>query len=139
MRDENQLIRFGLAIEKGLLKKFDDYHKRKGYKNRSEALRDLIRNGLVEQEWRGNKEVIGVLCFIYDHHIRELTEKLNDVQHHFKQIISSMHIHLDKDHCLEVVVAKGLSRDIERIAGRILGLKGVKHGRLLTTTAAKGL
>lgn len=136
-----ETIRFGISIDERLLTKFDDLIGAKGYSNRSEAIRDLIRNALVEEEWgRGNEETVGTVSLIYDHHTRDLSDKLTEHQHtHHKEIISALHIHLDAHHCLEVVVIKGKAKNIKRLAEGLIGTKGVKHGQLMTTTTGKGL
>jgi len=131
------LLRFGIAIDKNLLNKFDKLIVNKGYTNRSEAIRDLIRDSLVQEEWKINEEIAGVITFVYNHHIPKLTEKLVDLQHNYGEVISSMHIHLDEENCLEIIVIKGKSKDVERLAGKMFALKGVKHGKLMRTTTAK--
>jgi len=132
-------IRFGMSIDERLLSRFDDLISDKGYANRSEAIRDLIRNTLVNDQWENNDEdTIGTVTLVYDHHIRELSDKLIDHQHtHYKHIISSMHVHMDHDHCLEVVVLKGKPSEIKKISDTLIGAKGVKHGKLVATTAGK--
>ncbi len=132
-------IRFGMSINEKLLTRFDDLISEKGYANRSEAIRDLIRNTLINEQWENNdEETMGTITLVYDHHIRELSDKLIDHQHtHQKHIISSMHVHIDHHHCLEVVVVKGKPTVIKKIADALIGTKGVKHGKLVATTAGK--
>ena len=132
-------IRFGVSMSKDLLKAFDQVIKAAGYRNRSEAIRDLIRERLVKQEWQlTDKETVGTITIVYSHDVHELTEVLTALQHKYhKQIISTMHIHLDKHNCLEVLVVKGKGRQITKIADRLLSTKGVKHGKLTTTTTGK--
>ena len=135
-----QLVRFGVSLDKGLLREFDRHIRRRRYTNRSEALRDLIRDNLVGQEWEGNRETVGTITFVYDHHVRDLTRKLTDIQHSYQPLIlSGMHVHLDHDHCLEVLVVKGKGSSIKKIADTLIGTKGVKHGKLATTTTGEGL
>jgi CopG family transcriptional regulator, nickel-responsive regulator len=136
-----ETVRFGISIDERLLKKFDALIDEKGYINRSEAIRDLIRNALVEEEWtRENKEMVGTVSLVYDHHTRDLSDKLTEHQHsHHKEIISALHVHLDDHHCLEVVVIKGKARKIKKLAEELIGTKGVKHGKLMTSTTGKGL
>ena len=99
-----QLARFGVSVDQRLLEEFDRHIKRRHYANRSEALRDLIRDNLVGREWDENKETVGTITFVYDHHVRDLTGKLTDIQHDYHgQILSGMHVHLDHDHCLEEI------------------------------------
>ena len=136
----SDVTRFGVSIEDSLLKSFDRLITRKGYRNRSEAIRDLIRDSLVREEWELGKETVGTIAIVYDHHTRELSRILTDLQHNFfKFIISTIHIHLDAHHCMEVLIVKGKSDDLRKISDRLIGTKGVKHGRLCLTTTGKGL
>ncbi len=135
-----KLVRFGVSLDHHLLDDFDRLIARKNYATRSEALRDLIRGNLVGQEWDENKETVGTITLLYDHHVRALTEKLTDIQHDYERLIlSAMHVHLDHDHCLEVLAVRGKGRDIRRVADRLIATKGVKHGKLTMTTTGKGL
>jgi CopG family nickel-responsive transcriptional regulator len=131
-----ELSRIGVAIDAELLDKFDDLIGKRGYTNRSEAFRDLIRNELVEQRWdRPNERVVGTVTLVYDHHVRLLNEKLTDMQHQYHQhILSTLHVHLDHDNCLEVLVVKGKAGAVKKIADALISTKGVKHGRLTITT-----
>ena len=133
----DNLIRFGIAINQELLTKFDKHLSNKGYTNRSEAIRDLIRESLIQEEWKTNEYIIGVISFVYNHHIPKLTEKLVDLQHHSGEIVSSMHIHLNESNCLEIIVVRGKSKQVEKLAGKMFALKGVKHGKLIRTTTAR--
>ncbi len=134
------LIRFGVSIDKGLLLKFDSFIKDKRYTNRSEAFRDLIRRELVQKQWQGNHEIAGAITLIYNHHKRELVNKLMDIQHDFGGIIiSAQHIHLDHDNCLEIIAVKGNSREAEKLADSLKSVKGVKHGTLSMSTTGKGI
>ncbi|PLY01204.1 MAG: nickel-responsive transcriptional regulator NikR [Desulfuromonas sp.] len=135
------LSRFGISIDERLLERFDHLIEGKGYRNRSEAIRDLIRNALVEDDWgKGDTETVGTVTLVYDHHTRDLSDKLTEHQHsHHDAIISAMHVHLDTDHCLEVVVVKGTANKVKRLADELIGTKGVKHGKLVTTTTGKDL
>ncbi|MFB3825315.1 MAG: nickel-responsive transcriptional regulator NikR [Bryobacteraceae bacterium] len=135
-----ELSRIGVAIDAGLLDKFDRLIAGRGYTNRSEAFRDLIRDQLVEKTWASpDSLVVGTVTLVYDHHVRLLNEKLTQLQHdHHRSILSTLHVHLDHDHCLEVLVLRGKAGTVERIAGALIGTKGVKHGRLtITTTGAE--
>jgi CopG family nickel-responsive transcriptional regulator len=135
-----KLIRFGVSLDHHLLDDFDLHIKKRKYTNRSEALRDLIRDNLVGQEWDDDKETVGTITFVYDHHVRDLTGKLTDIQHRYQPLIlSGMHVHLDHDHCLEVLVVKGKGSAIKKVADTLIGTKGVKHGKLTTTTTGKSL
>ena len=133
-----ELIRFGISLEKELSRKFDKRIKRKGYTNRSEAVRDLIRQDLVEQEWQEGGEIAGAITLIYDHHKRELMNKITDIQHDFqKVIISAQHIHLDHDNCLEIVAVKGNPQEVLKLANMLKSVKGVKHGTLSMSATGK--
>jgi CopG family transcriptional regulator, nickel-responsive regulator len=135
-----KLVRFGVSLDHHLLDDFDRHITRKKYTNRSEALRDLIRDNLVGQEWDENKETVGTITFVYDHHVPSLTEKLIDIQHRFHELVlSGMHVHLDHDHCLEVLVVKGKGAEIKKVSDALLSVKCVKHGKLTMTTTGKRL
>jgi len=130
-----KITRFGVSIEPDLLKKFDKTIKMEGYTNRSEAIRDLVRKNLIIEENKNpNAESIGTLTMIYDHHTGDLTNKLLDLQHdHTKEILSTTHIHIDHNNCLEVLVLKGKTGKIQKLADNIRSLKGIKHGELVIT------
>ena len=135
------VTRFGVSIDSKLIRKFDALIEQKVYTARSEALRDLIRDRLVEEEWEsGDNETVGTITIVYNHHTRELDHALTDLQHRsFHQIISALHVHLDAHNCLEVLVVKGKSSDIKKIADHLIGTRGVKHGKLTMTTTGKEL
>lgn len=135
------IIRFGVAMPKDLLNKFDSLTLKKNYPNRSQALRDLARCALVEEEWKlENKETVGTITIVYNHHFKEISDVLTDLQHHYcREIISCLHVHLDRENCLEVLVLKGRSRKIKDIADRLIATKGIKHGKLIRTTTGKEL
>jgi len=137
----SKVTRFGVSLESQLLNQFDALIKKTGYKNRSEAIRDLIRNRLVRREWEGKeKEIIGILSLVYNHEKREVTETLNRIQHqHIGAIVSSTHIHLDAHNCLEVIILKGKNRIIEKISNQLQSTRNVKHGGLTRTTVGKDL
>jgi CopG family nickel-responsive transcriptional regulator len=128
--------RVGVSFEPELLERFDAMIKKKGYTNRSEAIRDLIRKSLIESEIKTEKgDVIGTLTIIYDHDVGDITNKLLHLQHHHhSEILSTTHIHVDEHLCLEVLVVKGKVRDVRDLADNIKALKGVKHGELVTTS-----
>ncbi|HCL90956.1 MAG TPA: nickel-responsive transcriptional regulator NikR, partial [Candidatus Atribacteria bacterium] len=116
----SEIIRFGVSLEKELLEKFDILIKEKKYPNRSEAIRDLIRENLVKKEWVEGKEVAGAITLVFDHHKRELMNTLTDIQHDFHTlIISSQHIHLDHDNCLEIIVVKGKPTEVRELADKL--------------------
>ena len=131
------LSRIGVAIDTDLLEKFDRLIAERNYTNRSEAFRDLIRDELVEKLWESpESDVVGTVTLVYDHHVRMLNEKLTDIQHdHHRLILSTLHVHLDHDNCLEVLVVRGRSSDVRRVADTLISTKGVKHGRLSITTS----
>jgi len=133
-----KITRFGVSIELDLLKKFDKIIKKKGYTNRSEAIRDIIRKDLIiEKNKNPHADAIGTLTMIYDHHTGNLTNKLLDLQHdHTKEILSTTHIHIDHNNCLEVLVLKGKTGNIQKLADNIKSLKGIKHGELVITESS---
>jgi CopG family nickel-responsive transcriptional regulator len=134
------LVRTGVSLDQDLLKKFDAAIARKGYQNRSEAIRDLIRDHLVAAEIDANKIVAGTLTIVYDHHRPNLTEKLVEAQHHAGgKVLAATHVHLDHHNCLEVVIMKGRGGELSDLANKILSLRGVKHGQLVVTSTGKDL
>ena len=134
---DHDVARFGVSIPAGLLEKFDKLIKQKGYTNRSEAIRDLIRDKLVEAEWDDRSDSslsIGTITIVYDHHISEVGDKITDIAHdHNDMIISSAHAHLTHSSCLEVILVKGPGSEIRSLADRIISIRGVKHGKLVAT------
>ncbi|MEW6620783.1 MAG: nickel-responsive transcriptional regulator NikR [bacterium] len=136
----SELIRFGVSLDKKLLERFDKLIHSQNYTNRSEAIRDLIRESLVKKEWVAGKEIAGTITLVYDHHQRELVNTLMDIQHNFHHlIISTQHIHLDHDNCLEIVVVKGKSDEIENLAHQLKSTRGVKYSSLSLATMGKEL
>jgi len=137
----SELIRFGISMERDLLDRLDQEIVKRGYPNRSEAIRDLVRAQLVELEWsQEDEEVAGTVTIIYNHHVRGLSDMLLELQHdHHEMIISVMHVHLEHDHCLEVMVIKGKAAEARELAGRLIGVKGVKHGKLTISSTGKRL
>ncbi|MGD9576687.1 MAG: nickel-responsive transcriptional regulator NikR [Syntrophorhabdus sp.] len=134
------LFRFGVSLDKTLLDKFDNYIKKRNYSNRSEALRDLIRQELIKKEWNEGDDVAGAITLIYDHHRRDLLNKITDLQHDFqKVIISTQHIHLDHDNCLEIVAVRGRPEEVIRLADMLKSIKGVKHGTLSMSSTGKDI
>ena len=135
------LSRIGVAIDTDLLDKFDTLIGQRGYTNRSEAFRDLIRDELVEKTWESpESQVVGTVTLVYDHHVRMLNEKLTNIQHDYHHaILSTLHVHLDHDNCLEVLVVKGRAGDVRKVADVLISTKGVKHGRLTITTSGAEL
>jgi len=133
--------RIGMSISPRLLEPFDRVIRQKGYPSRSEAIRDIIRDYLVEQEWiAGKGEVVGTVTIIYDHHSRELGKRLTDLQHHHHDaIISSTHVHLDEHNCLEVIIVRAKSPEVRKIADELISTRGVKHGKLVATTTGRSI
>jgi CopG family nickel-responsive transcriptional regulator len=130
------LYRFGISLEHDLIKNFDQHIKQQHYRNRSEAIRDLIREELVKKQWTEGNAVAGAITMTYDHHKRELVTKLLDIQHDFQdQIISAQHVHLDHHHCLEIIAVKGRAREIQKLADLLRSQVGVKHVTLNATVA----
>src|SRR5580698_3826517 len=135
------LSRIGIALDSSLLERFEASNRERGYTNRSEAFRDLIRDRLMaERTAAPDAAVVGTVTLIYDHHSHGVSEKLTELQHaHHELIVSTCHAHLDHDSCLEVLIVHGRSAQVERFADRVIGLKGVQHGRLVMTAPEKPL
>jgi len=143
LKEESRITRFGVSIPTELITAFDSLIKDRQYRNRSEAIRDLIREKLVEREWddsvRG-KEVIGTITYVYDHHKRELVNEILDIQHCFPEsVVASQHVHLDHHNCLEVAIVKGQASSLRDLAYKLKALKGVKHCQLTMTTTGADL
>jgi len=136
----SSLVRTGISLNRELLARFDQAIRRKGYGSRSEAIRDLVREHSVEADVAHNKVIVGTLTVVYDHHQPRLAERLIEAQHHYHgKVLATTHIHLDARHCLEVVIVKGLSAEVQHFAEHMLSLRGVKHGKLVMTTTGKRL
>ena len=132
--------RFSVSIERQLMKAFRGFMKKRKYGTRSEAVRDLIRTALVQEEWKRNEEVVGVISLVFNHHQRQLQERITEVQHDYHhQIVSTTHIHLDHDNCLEVIIAKGKASQVKSLADRLTALRGVKNGALSAASTGKKL
>lgn len=135
-----KLVRFGVSLETELLKKFDGLVRKRGYASRSDAFRDLIRRELVEERWQEGGEIAGAITIVYDHHRRELVNRLLTVQHDFGDlIISSQHVHLDHHSCLEIIAIKGAPAEARKLADGLRSIKGVKHGTLSMSTTGESL
>lgn len=135
------VTRFGVSLDEALLKRFDRLIARKGYANRSEAIRDLIREAFVRDQWEsGTGEAVGTITLVYNHDTRDLADRLTDLQHaHFGSIVSTLYVHLDTHHCLEVLVLRGKAAELRKIADRLIGTRGVKHGTFSATSEGKTL
>lgn len=134
----SEILRFGVSVEDELLQSFDALIVAQGYANRSEALRDLMRDALVKSRIENaaseTEEALGSLTLVYDHHAKELTDKMADLQHHhFHLVVSVLHVHISHDDCMEIIALRGSIRQIRSLSDALLGLKGVKHGRLFVT------
>ena len=140
MPKTNRLIRFGVSMEQDLLGEFDSLCASKGYENRSEAIRDMVRNLLIESKLKEeNTEGVGTLTLVYNHHHRELEEKLTEYQHHhMNAIISTVHVHLTPHLCLEVLLLRGKAKEIKKVAYGLIATKGVQHGKLVLTAVGRG-
>ncbi|HOK58131.1 nickel-responsive transcriptional regulator NikR [Methanothrix sp.] len=139
---EQELMRIGVSLPEKLLSRFDEIITQRGYSSRSEGIRDAIRNYIIHYEWMSDVEGerVGVITIVYSHHQRGLVDNLTDIQHEFGNIINStLHVHLDKDNCLEVVILRGEGKDVRRAAERMMALKGVKHVKLTTTSVGAEL
>lgn len=137
----SDLERYTITMPGDLFAAFDERNRRKGYKNRSEAIRDLVREALVHEEWANPDErVAATLTLVYDHHTRTLTDKITEVQHDYGDlVVSTLHVHLDHHNCLEVIVVRGLAKEIHALADAVMCIKGVKHAQLALTTEGKGI
>lgn len=134
----SDLVRFGVSLEKGLLAKFDDYVRKNDWTSRSDALRDLIRGELIKLEWAEGDEVAGAVTLIYDHHRKDLLGRLTDLQHDYQHLVlSTQHVHLDHDYCLEIIAVKGRPEEVQKLAEALRTIKGVKHGTLTMSTTGK--
>ena len=128
--------RFGVSLEEELLEKLDGLVKKNKLPNRSQAIRYLIRKNMTDEQWETNQVVSGCVVLVYDHHKRDLLTKVVDIQHNFQNIVlSSQHVHLDHDNCIETIILKGKARNLKELSDRLIGLKGIKHGQLVMSTS----
>ncbi|NOY79893.1 MAG: nickel-responsive transcriptional regulator NikR [Kiritimatiellaeota bacterium] len=135
----SELVRLSISIEKSLYEQLEGLVSESGYENRSEFIRDLIREQLVKREWKYNRDVVGTLTLVYNHHTHGLSEKLTELQHdHHSEILATTHVHLDAHHCVEVTLMRGAARRLQRIADRLRRQKGVLHAALnMSSTGAE--
>lgn len=134
------LARFSVSIDTALLERFIRYARARGFGSRSEALRFIIRDALVQEEWERGQVVVGTITIIYDHHKRQLSDQLTKIQHkHHEAVLAVTHIHLDADNCLEMIAVRGEAAQVRAIADALIGARGVKHGKLTLTTMGKDL
>ena len=137
----SNLERFGVSMDASLLQAFDKQIEQAGYKNRSEAVRDLVRDYLVRQQWElPQTPVVGTITLVYDHHTSDIEHHLTHVQHeHAANICCNTHVHLDEHNCIEVIIVRGPGDVIRAIADRLIASRGVKHGQLVCTTTGAEL
>jgi len=139
-KNMSELVRFGVSLEKRLLEKFDSFIRERNYTNRSEAFRDMIRQELIKKEWVEGEDIAGAITLIYDHHRKDLLNRITDIQHNYqKLIISTQHIHLDHNNCLEIVAVRGNPAEVQRLADTLKSIKGVKHGTLNMSSTGKDI
>jgi CopG family nickel-responsive transcriptional regulator len=136
-----RLKRFGVSIPADLVDTFDRLIEGKGYRTRSEAIRDLMRDALVESEWESNAgEVVGTVTIVYNHEVREISRVLTQLQHQYLDaIVCTTHVHMDEHNCMEVLVVRGAAAEVQAIADKLISTRGVKHGKLVCTTTGKSL
>lgn len=135
----SELIRYGVSMEAELATQFDELIRRRNYTNRSEAIRDLVRQELTRQAWQQQAgRLVGTITLLYNHDVREIESRMVSVQHeHHDMVVSTMHVHLTRKHCLEVVVVRGEAADIRALADRLISSRGVLHGELVATTTGE--
>jgi CopG family nickel-responsive transcriptional regulator len=136
-----RLKRFGVSIPADLVDTFDRLIEGKGYRTRSEAIRDLMRDALVESEWESNAgEVVGTVTIVYNHEVREISRVLTQLQHRYLDaIVCTTHVHMDEHNCMEVLVVRGAAAEVQAIADKLISTRGVKHGKLVCTTTGRSL
>ncbi len=134
------LRRFSVSLEEELLEQFDSYIRERGYVNRSEAVRDLIRKEFISEEWEQDGDVAGVVTLVYNHHQPQLQEKITEIQHDYYTLITSTtHVHMDHHNCLEVIIVKGKASRIREMAEKVIAMRGVKNGNLTMTSTGHHL
>lgn len=130
------VVRFGVSLEEDLLKALDKYTEENLYKNRSQAIRHLVSNNLVKEKWQKDDLVAGSITLVFDHHKRELSGILTDIQHRYHDVIlSSLHFHLERDLCMEIIAVKGKASTLSELADHLITVKGIEHGQLTMTKA----
>ncbi|KGO33662.1 nickel-responsive regulator [Desulfobulbus sp. Tol-SR] len=134
------LKRFSISLEENLLEIFDNHIRARSYTNRSEAIRDLIRKAFVKKEWQADKEVMGVISLVYDHHQHKLQDKVTEVQHGYHHhIVSTTHVHMDHDNCLEVIIVRGKAKEIQELSDKLVALRGIRDGHLAMSSTGRFL
>ncbi|MFC1705244.1 nickel-responsive transcriptional regulator NikR [Planctomycetota bacterium] len=137
----SSVVRVAVSIQKELLQQFDKLCRKRSYANRSEAIRDLIRNRLVDEEWHsGRGDTVGTVTLVYDHDVLDLPSRLTKLQHeNEKTVVSTTHVHLDRHNCLEVLILRGPAKKVKELGESLTSVKGVKHGKFTMTTTGKSL
>ncbi len=136
----SRIVRFGVSLERELLSRFDAFVDEKGFPTRSEAVRSLVRERLVEGEWLKGKDVAGAIVLVYDHGRRDIVRRITAVQHDFhRTVLSAQHVHLDHDNCLEVVVVRGTAADVHKLYKGLQAIKGMKHVSLSAGTTGRAI
>jgi CopG family transcriptional regulator, nickel-responsive regulator len=136
----SELVRFGVSLARNLLEQFDNLIRERNYTNRSEAFRDLIRQELIKKQWQEGDDIAGAITLIYDHHRKELLNRITDIQHNFQKIIiCTQHIHLDHDNCLEILAVRGGPVEVKKLADTLTSIKGVKHGTLSMSSTGEAI
>ncbi len=137
----SMLKRFGVSLEQNLLVQFDELLLSQGYSNRSEAIRDLIRDALIKKEWlEEDVETAGVVIIVYNHHMHELSKKVTHIQHKdFAKVVSTLHVHLDEHNCLEVILLKGKAKEIKLLSNTLISTRGIKFGQFVPATSGKNI
>jgi len=135
----SNLTRFGVSMEAALAARFDRMIRLRKYASRSEAIRDMVRRELVRQAWEDpNAEAVGTVTLVYDHHVRDLSERLTEMQHQQHHLVTSTtHVHLTHDHCLEVIIVRGSAREVQALGDKLIAARGVLHGELVATGTGK--
>jgi len=130
------VIRFGVSLDQETMQQLDSYVTANNFPNRSQAVRNLIEKYAVEQKWQCDNQVAGAIVIVYDHHKRNIDNEINEVQHeHHHLILSTQHVHLDHETCLETIAVRGKASELTRLADKIITLKGIHHGKLIMTRA----
>lgn len=126
------LARFGVSLEEDILNALDNFVIENNLPNRSQAIRHLIEKNIAEKKWLCNHVVAGAVVMLYDHHKGDVTNKSNDIQHeYFDVILSSQHFHLNHDNCLEIIAVKGTANILTELSDKLIGIKGIIHGKLI--------
>jgi CopG family transcriptional regulator, nickel-responsive regulator len=134
------VTRIGASIDRRLLARFDKLARRHGFSNRSQALSHLLREKLVEEEVEGRGEVVGTVTLVYSHHASDVLDRLTRLQHHsHSRVVSSTHVHLDEENCLEIVILRGRASQVRKLGERMISTRGVKSGRQVLTTTGKSI